>query len=252
MHAPEVRAEVLRLVGEGLNDCEVSRRTGVPRATVRDMRAPRYVKKRQRSLCPRCWAPGSPVAFDARDYAEILGLYLGDGHITKLPRTDRLRIFFDSKYPMLIAESEDLLSRFFPSNLVGSQYQHGGTMTILRVHNSHLRCLFPQHGPGLKHCRLIDLEPWQEELVAQEPWPLIRGLIRSDGCSFINRTGRYEYLSYGFGNMSVGVTAILIDACRRVGVDYRVNLDRRRDYWDVRINRRESVAKMVEHVGIKR
>jgi hypothetical protein len=251
MHPPEIRAEVLRLVGEGHNDCEISRRTGIPRATVRDMRAPRYVRKTQGSLCPRCWTPGKPVAFNGCDYAEILGLYLGDGHITRLARTDRLRIFFDSKYPVLLAESKELLTRFFPANRVGSQYQHGGTMTILRVHNAHLRCLFPQHGPGMKHSRLIELEPWQEELATREPWPLIRGLIRSDGCSFVNRTGPYEYLSYGFSNTSVGITTILVDALRRVGVRYRVNWSRRGDIWVVRINRRESVAKMVDQVGIK-
>jgi hypothetical protein len=35
--------------------------------------------------------------FDAGDYAELLATYLGDGHISTLARTERLRIFLDMK-----------------------------------------------------------------------------------------------------------------------------------------------------------
>jgi hypothetical protein len=56
-------------------------------------------------------------------------------------------------------------------------------------------CHFPQAGPGKKHERPIVLEPWQAAIVEAEPWRFLRGCIRSDGCVFINRTGRYEYLS---------------------------------------------------------
>ena len=40
-----------------------------------------------------------------------------------------------------------------------------------------------------KHERRIILEPWQQDLVDAASWALLRGLIRSDGCVFINRTG---------------------------------------------------------------
>jgi hypothetical protein len=36
MHPSHVRAEALALVERGFNDCEISRRLGVPRTTVRD------------------------------------------------------------------------------------------------------------------------------------------------------------------------------------------------------------------------
>jgi hypothetical protein len=39
VHPAHVRAAVLELVDLGLNDCEVARRTGIPRGTVRDMRS---------------------------------------------------------------------------------------------------------------------------------------------------------------------------------------------------------------------
>ena len=72
----------------------------------------------------------------------------------------------------------------------------GGATVVLWVYSRHLSCLFPQHGPGKKHERRIVLEAWQQEIVEAAPWAFLRGCIRSDGCVFVNRTGRYEYLSY--------------------------------------------------------
>ena len=38
MHGPEIRAEALQLVAAGVNDCEIARRLGIARTTVRDWR----------------------------------------------------------------------------------------------------------------------------------------------------------------------------------------------------------------------
>ena len=35
--------------------------------------------------------------------------------------------------------------------------------------SKHWPCLFPQHGPGKKHQRKIELVPWQQELVDRDP-----------------------------------------------------------------------------------
>jgi hypothetical protein len=66
-------------------------------------------------------------------------------------------------------------------------------------------CLLPQHGPGKKHERKIALVD-QEELVELVPKLLIRGLIHSDGCRFIN-TGRGGWSAprYVFTNLSVDI-----------------------------------------------
>lgn len=83
-------------------------------------------------------------------------------------------------------------------------------MVYASLYSSHLPCLFPQDGPGMKHKRRIVLEPWQREIVEAAPWPFIRGCIRTDGCAFINRTDvhreqPYQYLSYQFSNMSTDI-----------------------------------------------
>ena len=83
-------------------------------------------------------------------------------------------------------------------------------------------------------------------------WPFIRGCIRSDGCCSVNRTGPYEYLSYDFANMSKAIVDLFTEACDRVGVEYRVANGNAQRIWDVRINRRASVAAMLEHVGRRR
>ncbi len=183
--------------------------------------------------------------FSAADYAELLGLYLGDGHIAALARTESLRLSLDAKYPNVNEETEALLSRCFPDNRVGRVLLDGGSTVVLCVYNSHLSCLFPQAGPGKKHERPITLEPWQADRVEAAPWAFLRGCIRSDGCVFVNRTGPYEYLTYDFYNLSADIRRLFVAACADLGLACRPAGNR------VRINRRSSVALMLEHVGVK-
>ncbi|HSI81325.1 MAG TPA: hypothetical protein VK919_11825, partial [Solirubrobacterales bacterium] len=80
----------------------------------------------------------------------------------------------------------------------------------MSLYCAHLVCLLPQHGPGRKHDRPIVLADWQRAILADEPWPFIRGWIRTDGCAVINRTDvhrdqPYEYLSYDFSNRSTEI-----------------------------------------------
>ncbi len=98
----------------------------------------------------------------------------------------------------------------------------------------------------MKHTRRIELESWQAAILASAPWHFLKGSIRSDGCSFINRTGPYEYLSYGFSNHSEDILDLFCQTCDRVGLEYR------RYARSVRINRRSSVARLKDKIGVKR
>ncbi len=133
----------------------------------------------------------------------------------------------------------------FAGHHVGRVLADGGSTVVLLVHSTHLTCLFPQHGAGKKHDRPILLEDWQQSLVDAAPWSFLRGCIRSDGCVFINRTGRYEYLSYDFTNLSTDILDAFERTCTAVG------LRPRRYARRIRLNRREDVARLVEHVGLK-
>jgi hypothetical protein len=244
VHGPAIKTQALALVAAGVNDCEIARRLGVARTTVRDWRRPRYVPAVSEA-CLRCAGATKPVRFTAGDYAELLGLYLGDGHISQLPRTQRLRISLDAKYPGIVRSTMALLSRCFPTAAIGCTTLDGGSTEVVHVYSGHLECLFPQHGPGKKHHRPIRLEWWQWGAVLARPWRFLRGCIHSDGCAFINRTGRYEYLSYEFANHSQDILDIVETVFASVGIAPRRYATRMRIYT------RESVALIESNVGLK-
>ncbi len=243
MHGPELRTKALQLIADGLTDGAVGRRLSLPRTTVRDWR--RLVGRREPERCPRCWKRAR-IELRGGDYAELLGLYLGDGYVCSAGRVHRLRMSLDAKYPGIVSDARRLLVRCFPSNSVGVATADAGSTVVLSVYSAHLVCLFPQHGPGKKHERRILLEPWQVAELERFPWSFIRGCIRSDGCVFVNRTGPYEYLSYDFFNLSGDIRALFMRACDLVDVRYCDHTKR------VRINRRPSVARMQAYVGHKR
>jgi hypothetical protein len=92
--------------------------------------------------------------------------------------------------------------------------------------SKHWPCLFPQHGPGRKHERRIELEPWQQEIVDRHPGDFARGLFHSDGCRLINRVRRpvkggdrfYGYPRYLFVNRSADIHRLCGEAFDRLGV----------------------------------
>lgn len=260
MHSRETVAEALRLTRQGLNDCEVSRQTGVSRCTVRDWRAGRlpHSFKRKRLLygrpnglgpeCRRCGGDEHRIDAFSTAYIYLLGMYLGDGHISSGPReVFRLRIALDTKYPLIIAECAAAIQAVVPWNKVHCQ-QTPKNYTEVHAYSKAWPCLFPQHGSGKKHERKIDLADWQKDLVALSPGLLLRGLLHSDGCRFMN-TGSYGWKSprYVFTNFSEDIKSIFCDTCDRLGLRWTIAPPK-----SVYVSRKEDVAKLDEFVGPKR
>jgi hypothetical protein len=248
MHPTETRDRALHLVGAGRNDCEVARRLGVPRSTVRDWRreASRPRPDDERLRCPRCWRRTRLIAPTDPDYAELLGLYLGDGCIGRAGRVHVLRISLDAAYGGIVEDVRGLLGRCFPANRVGEVRADDGATVVLSVSSSHMLCLFPQHGERKKHERRIVLESWQQRCVEGAPWAFLRGCFRADGCVFVNRTGRYEYVSYDLRNRSSDILDLFSATCDLGGVEHRRYAER------IRVYRRESVALLLDEIGVKR
>lgn len=128
----------------------------------------------------------------------------------------------------------------------------------VKSYTEHWTCMFPQHGPGKKHDRVIALEPWQQAIVDAHPWGFIRGLFHSDGCRVTNWTTRivagkpkrYEYPRYLFTNKSDDIRKLCSDTLTTVGVQW-TTLARGSDPFNISVARRASVALMDKHVGPK-
>jgi hypothetical protein len=237
---------VLRFVAGGLNDSQISSATGINRTSIREWRRNGPPPRRRRtrpSACPRC----DGVPLDEPGYAYLLGLYLGDGCISRGPRAYRLRIVQDARYSHLITLTEVAIARVRGGSAKVGSVRKVGCVEIYSYWQ-HWPCLFPQHGLGRKHLRAIILQDWQRPPVTTYPKQLIRGLIHSDGCRSVNRVwkGRYEYPRYFFTNTSDDIQQIFKDASDAIEVAYRnsrVNA--------ISIARRRDVARLDSFIGPK-
>lgn len=202
-------------------------------------------------VVPLPWRPPHPLT-----YAYLLGVYLGDGHVTVRPRGHCwLRIFLDGAYPDIV---EEVVTAVGLSSF-------GKAIQVYRVPRSNVRVIqcgwkrwpevFPQHGPGRKHERPIVLEDWQQAIVDAHPGDFVRGLIHSDGCRTVNRfttklpSGRvaeYAYPRYFFSNLSADIRGLFCDACDLLGVRWTQSNPR-----NISVSHRASVAVLEEIVGPK-
>jgi hypothetical protein len=247
----EVR-RVVQLAEQGLGVNAVARATGIPVATVHRWlagRLPQFADP-EADTCPACGHGEHDFAsLDRPAYAYLLGLYLGDGHLASFPRTHCLRIYLDMAYPGIVASCADAMTRVMPRNRV-TAIPRGGCMTV-QSYSKQWPCFLPQHGPGFKHERSIELAGWQAAITAEHPQELVRGLIHSDGCRFKNpvrRRGRsYSYPRYLFSNTSDDIKAIFCDHLDLQGIAWR-----RVGECKVSVARREAVARLDEFVGPKR
>lgn len=241
MRSEEERRIVAHLAAGGLNACQIADIASIPRETVRD-----WLRRPHRT--PRL--PAEPSldleALPRAAYSYLLGFYLGDGCLS-LGRRDvyRLRIKTDACYPRIIAECVAAMQAVMPQNRVSVQRMPYRAVEI-GCSSKRWPLLFPQHGPGRKHERRIVLERWQEEIVAEHPRELIRGLVHSDGCRVLNRVGGKDYPRYFFTQVSDDIRRLFCAALRRVGVEYTWNT-----WKTVSIARAPSVALLDTFVGPK-
>ncbi|MFF7275877.1 helix-turn-helix domain-containing protein [Streptomyces griseorubiginosus] len=257
-HGTKVRQKAVTLLRNGAKNAEVARRFNVPMGTVGYWK---HQDRAKRGECPGRTPPPCPrcdASLDQLAYAYLLGLYLGDGHIiqNRSMRSPSLSITCAEAHPGLMDECEKAMRSVFPNNSVCRVRRKG--CREVKLYSMHLWCLFPQHGPGKKHERIIALEPWQQAIVDDYPWEFIRGLIHSDGCRITNWTTRlvagerkrYEYPRYFFSNKSDDIRRLFTDTLDKVGVEW-TTLARGSDPFNISIARKASVALMDTHVGPK-
>lgn len=127
-------------------------------------------------------------------------------------------------------------------------------MTEVKSYSKHWPCLFPQHGPGRKHTRKIELAGWQKIIVDRHPGDFARGLFHSDGYRGMNRVRAvradgehwYEYPRYLFVNKSEDILRLCGETLDRLGVTWRFSKPN-----VISVAKREAVARLDEFVGPK-
>jgi hypothetical protein len=241
----------MELVRLGTTDGAVSSITGISKSTVgrwrRATTPPRAVLRQE---LVESWGID-----DCAAYCYLLGAYLGDGTVCD-QKSIWLQIVNDLKYPAVSDEIMSAMEATFPGPRARRYRSSAGASEVLAITHPALLKAFPQHGPGRKHLRKIQLVAWQTKLTHAHPGSLIRGLIHSDGCRVINRfkttlpSGRvadYCYVRYFFSNLSEDIREIFIEHCELLGI--RVTQSNHRN---LTVSHRHSVAILEELVGPKR
>jgi hypothetical protein len=90
------------------------------------------------------------------------------------------------------------------------------------------------------------LTDWQTRLVDRWPGALLRCLIHSDGCRFINTGRKWSHPRYSFCNVPEDIKAIFCDACDRLGLRYT-----RAPPKTIYVSRKADVAVLDRIVGPK-
>lgn len=248
---------VFALKATGLTDREITAVTGVPINTIRTWRnhglsqaAERVLKPRPR--CPICDRDPHDFAQLPRGvYAYLLGMYLGDGWLSRVGNSWSLRVALDEVYPRIIENCCTAIELLRGGKRPTPRQHSGGSKCVVVTSTwRQWPCLFPQHGPGRKHHRKIELVDWQREIVDEKPGPFLRGLIHTDGWRGVNRVEvkgkEYAYPRYQFSNRSDDIRKLFTDACDRLGVEWRPWTR-----WHISVARKDSVTLLDSFIGLK-
>lgn len=255
IRSSETVASALARSNAGMRDAENAALHGVAVKTIRRWRRlyqRRSLQRGQQHLAPPC-PPCDDAMLDEPAYAELLGRYLGDGHITAARRgVFALHIYNDARYSDLNEHIKDLMRCVKPGGRPHTRQMPDCINTT--VSWKHWPCLFPQHGPGRKHERLIALEPWQQRIVEDHPADLLRGLFHSDGSRTNNwatrmvagERKRYDYPRWEFVNRSDDIIDICTQALDRLCLHWtrpRINC--------ISVARAADVRRLDEAIGPK-
>ena len=230
----------------GLSASAIAERLCIPRRTVSDWIEGRLPRTRGEGDldCTTCGARHRLEALPP-SYVYLLGLYLGDGYIASHPRgVYKLRLTLDATYPKIISEAAASMNHVLPMSKVNTWLRPSGDVEVYSYSKS-WPCLFPQHGPGRKHLRNVALAEWQERLVQRAPHFLLRGLIHSDGCRFLNTGRRWRHPRYSFSNRSSDIRRIFTDTCSLMDLHWTTS------GHTVYVSRKADVAKLDVLIGPK-
>lgn len=249
MRSQEDVDRVLTLSRRGVGASETARVTGIPRSTVREWRAGRFLGRRRSTIAP-C-RDHDFAALNTAAYAYLLGMYLGDGCLSEgAHEVWRLRITLDAAYPGIVAECASAIEAALPGRRAQRYARPKDHAVEVSSCWKHWPCVFPQHGPGQKHTRPIRLADWQQRIVGEQTERFLRGLIHSDGTRIVatERKGAYVRRAprYAFRNRSEDILELFRRGCESAGVHCT-----RASPTQIAIYSKAAVARLDEFVGPK-
>lgn len=244
MYPVPVRRAALDLIDSGHSINATSQQLGISRAAIAAwLRDPEAATAERACPAPPCSTP---------EYASLFGYYLGDGCVSPHPRTYALRIACDRSLPGVVEDVLRCVGTVHPERPAHLVTAPG--VVVVQNYWKHWPCLFPQHGPGRKHERTLEMSDWQWAVVTEHPADFLRGLFHSDGCRVKNwatRTvageeKRYEYPRWQFVNESADIMRWCGAALDLVGIAWRQTSRR-----TLSVSRREAVARLDALIGLK-
>jgi len=190
-------------------------------------------------------------------YAYVLGIYLGDGNITKVRNVYRLRVTLDARYPNIINKCSEAIQVLLPDNQIGIvRRYHGDKLSCVDVScfNKYWLILLPQHGKGRKHEREIKLQDWQQIIIETYSLEFFMGLFHSDGSRFSNIVNGKDYPRYQFTNISTDIQRLFCETCDRLGLHWTIKHRRSqagKRVGDIYVSKRKDVEYLDRLVGPK-
>ena len=140
--------------------------------------------------------------------AYLMGVALGDGDISVVGRSLRLRLFCDNKYPALMKRWKIACKGVFGSSV--NTISWGKNCTVVYIYSVMLRDFPWRPKCGKKWEQRVSIPEWitnNDEFLV----PCIRGLFESDGCIYTQtikgKKKNYSYKRINFKNSSAWLVA---------------------------------------------
>jgi hypothetical protein len=197
--------------------------------------------------------PNNSETDSFRSYSFILGLYFGDGCISRTGRSKQLSIALDKKYPGLNEYVIYHMSQLFNKNPTiydrsidrGQKYK--SNCINIKYSNKNLGIIFPHEGVGKKYERSIRLEKWQ--LAILDHVFMLKGLFFSDGCYYYDRANKK--FMYSFTNKSKDIVDILCNSLNEMKIRYNIRLKCKEGVYIVTVKYQEDVSRLHILIGDK-